>query len=316
MNDPVKLLTVYGYGFCSDSARNFGLLCQVAGLKARACGLDGHVVAESFYDNAWHMFDVDHQCHFRAPDKHVLSIDELAKDASVITAQPTDAIGFPSAAYAQFYTTHRHTFYSLPKPKPCLRLDPILGPGDEVAFDLGPADLVHAATYRQAPLPPHAASGTLTRKVNFSAAQNELLIPVKWPYVILGGELVLTLAGDTKPEAGLSVDGQTWTPVAVTTEGAKLTADFTPWFVAQNTAHYSFTLRVRCAATPPTLSVVVKDAILTTRFQFAPRTLPQVQTTATTFEAALTSPAGPLPQGWKGIQATHVWDEMRAPAAK
>ena len=310
IHDPVKFLNVYGYGFCDDSAQNFAALCEVAGLKARVWGLQGHVVAESFYDNAWHMFDPDHKCCFRAPDNHILSVEELAKDTSAITAKPTDPTGYSSAELAKLYTTTAdNSVCPRTEFKPAFRLDPLLQPGDEVVFDLGPAKLVHIVCYRkEAGLPPKAAVGTLTRNVNSSAAESELLIPVKWPYVILGGQLALKSAGDTKPEVSLSVDGRTWTPVVVTTEGAKLTADFTPWFVAQNAAHYAFTLRVR--------SAVVKDVTLTTLFQFAPRTLPQVQTAATTFDVTLASTDGVLPQGWKGLQITHVWDEAQEPSAK
>ncbi len=65
MHDPVKFLNVYGYGFCDDSALNFAALCEEAGLEARVWGLNGHVVAESSYGGAWHMFDPDMACYFR-----------------------------------------------------------------------------------------------------------------------------------------------------------------------------------------------------------------------------------------------------------
>jgi hypothetical protein len=326
VHDPVKFLTVYGYGFCDDSARNFANLCEVAGMKARVWGLNGHVVAESFFDGAWHMFDADHECYFRAADNHILSVEELARDPSAMLKTPTDPVGFSTAELAKLYTTTEdNAVVEREEFKPAFRVDPALQPGDEAVFDLGPARLVHTVYARKEAPPPKAANGALTRKVAVTAADGDILIPVKWPYVIVGGELTLTLSGDARAEVALSVDGRVWAPVEARREGppskaggkaelVRLKVDLTPFFVAQDAAYYAYTLRLR-SADGTSLRAAVKDAELTTIFQFAPKTLPQVQPGPTTFEVALASPAGPLPADWKGIEVIVEWVEPTATSA-
>lgn len=125
----MKFINVYGYGFCDDAARNFVALCEAAGLKARVWGLNGHVVAESFYDDAWHMFDPDGECYFRGAGGRVLGVEELGKDPSAITATPTTPTGAPSADLAKLYaTTTDNGVWPREDVKPAHRIDPALQP--------------------------------------------------------------------------------------------------------------------------------------------------------------------------------------------
>lgn len=304
IHDPVKFVNVYGYGFCDDSAQNFAALCETAGLKARVWGLNGHVVAESFYDGAWHMFDVDMECYFRGTGGRVLGVEELGKAPSVITATPYTPSGYPTADVAKLYTTTTDNGVWPPESvKPVHRIDPVLQPGDELTFDLGPARLVHNVFAPNEPLPPRAANGTLTRKVKIPAGEAEFLIPFAWPYVLLGGELAL--AGASAPDVQIRADGGGWTPLATRAEGGTRKADLTPWFVAGKDARYGFSLRVRGAPGEAKLAVL---------FQFAPRALPVVRPGTTTFDATLSPVGGAFPGDWKGIEVTHEWDQPREAA--
>ncbi len=308
IHDPVKFLNVYGYGFCDDAARNFAALCETAGLTARVWGLNGHVVAESFYDDAWHMFDPDMECYFRGPGGRVLGVEELGKDPSAITATPTTPTGYPTAWVAGLYTsTADNSVWPREDTKPVHRIDPVLQPGDELTFDLGPARLVHTIYAPNEPPPPRAANGTLTRTVKITAGEAGLLIPVKWPYIILGGELTLRLAGAAAPDVQISADGADWAPLATRAEGATLKADLTPWFVARKDARYGFSLRVR--GTP-------REAKLTVLFQFAPRALPVIRPGTTTFDITLSPVEGVFPGDWKGIEVTHEWDQPHEAARR
>lgn len=49
--------SVSSSGFCNSAAANFVYLAQHYGFPARVVKLEGHVVAEIFYENGWHMFD-------------------------------------------------------------------------------------------------------------------------------------------------------------------------------------------------------------------------------------------------------------------
>ena len=73
IHDPVRFLNVYGYGFCDDSATNFMVLAEQAGLKARVWGLSGHVVPEAYFDGDWHMLDPDGMIYYLDDDGETIS---------------------------------------------------------------------------------------------------------------------------------------------------------------------------------------------------------------------------------------------------
>ncbi len=82
MHSPVKLLNVYGYGFCDDSASVLEALWKAAGFaQARCWGIVYHVVPEVFYKGDWHVLDPDY--HLFYPDwngQGALSVSRLADD--------------------------------------------------------------------------------------------------------------------------------------------------------------------------------------------------------------------------------------------
>lgn len=78
--DPVKLLNVYGYGLCFQTAAVLEALYQAAGLEARKCGIGGHAICEVYYDGKYHYYDADQQGYFCLPDGTVASMDQLSRD--------------------------------------------------------------------------------------------------------------------------------------------------------------------------------------------------------------------------------------------
>ncbi len=58
-HDPVKLLNVYGYGLCDDSALVLGTLWKGLGLNVRMWNLTWHVVPEYGLGGKWHYYDPD-----------------------------------------------------------------------------------------------------------------------------------------------------------------------------------------------------------------------------------------------------------------
>lgn len=90
VNDPVKLLNVYGWAICAQNADLLLGLFQAAGLPARLRGLPGHVVCEVSYDGLWHVLDADMRTWFRASDGHILGVDELARNAQPLIVENTN----------------------------------------------------------------------------------------------------------------------------------------------------------------------------------------------------------------------------------
>ena len=83
LHDPVKYFCVYGYGICDDHAKLFVRLLRKAGIKARFWVLEGHVVAEAYYDNSWRMFDADIRKYYTLPgENRILSVKEITSNTN------------------------------------------------------------------------------------------------------------------------------------------------------------------------------------------------------------------------------------------
>jgi hypothetical protein len=76
VHDPLKTIHVYGYGMCCCASSNVDGLARYLGYRSRCLGI-GHMIAEVFYDNAWHMLDGSLQNYFRKPDGAIASADEI-----------------------------------------------------------------------------------------------------------------------------------------------------------------------------------------------------------------------------------------------
>ncbi len=86
IRDPVKLLNVYGYGYCGIFGPFMAGVCEEAGIgPARSLILAdwNHVLAETFYNDRWHYLDVDVRAAFRRPDGTLASFEESRTDAGL-----------------------------------------------------------------------------------------------------------------------------------------------------------------------------------------------------------------------------------------
>ncbi len=89
IRDPVKMLNVYGYGFCGLFGPTTAGLFEGAGFeKARAVSIPAaaHSVTELWYDNDWHYYDTDLRgVVFRRDGKTVANIQDLLDDPTLWT---------------------------------------------------------------------------------------------------------------------------------------------------------------------------------------------------------------------------------------
>jgi hypothetical protein len=88
--DPVKLVNVYGYGYCFQNRAAAEALWHAAGLEARSAGIGGHSIAEAFYDGQYHYLDTDQHGYCLLPDgRTAASIEQITRDPiGLILNQP------------------------------------------------------------------------------------------------------------------------------------------------------------------------------------------------------------------------------------
>jgi hypothetical protein len=81
IRDPIKMLNVYGYGFCGAFGPTTAGLFEGLGFKqARSVGIPGcnHNVTEVWYDGAWHYFDTDLRgVIFRRDAETIASVEDV-----------------------------------------------------------------------------------------------------------------------------------------------------------------------------------------------------------------------------------------------
>jgi hypothetical protein len=85
--DIVKYLSIYGYGWCGESALVLAKLADEIGLEGRVWKLKGHVVPEVFADGKWILLDPDRIVYFHKQGdlQAVYGVEELARNKEAFT---------------------------------------------------------------------------------------------------------------------------------------------------------------------------------------------------------------------------------------
>lgn len=86
VRDPMKIVNVYGYGYCDVFGPVMAGLWEQGGCgPARTVDLPGlqHVATEVFADNQWRYLDLDLRGVFRGADGGLRSLDEARRDATL-----------------------------------------------------------------------------------------------------------------------------------------------------------------------------------------------------------------------------------------
>ena len=261
MHDPVRLMGVYGYGFCDDAAQAVEQLARRAGLRARVWELNGHVVSEIYYDGRWHLLDADLERTYDHPDGHLASVEELAADPSL------------DSKYGYLYSSTHDNVVS-----PAAKLSPHslalkLAPGDSATFAKKPVEyLPRSLKERLAPneeFPDAVGPRTWTvgRLVRALRAGQHY---VEVPYALLGGRLEANACclqgrlGFGEPYSHLAHD----LPV----DGSGVISDFGQLIAARSSPPYMIWLDVNV---PTALELT---------FQFAPKSIPWLEASERQFE--------------------------------
>lgn len=111
IRDPVKLINVYGYGFCGILGPTMAGIWEDMGLgPARTLILPGwhHVVGEVFYDDKWHYLDLDCRAAFRRGDGTLASMADAQRDDSLWKG-PNGPLFFPLDPLAEVRKVYAKT---------------------------------------------------------------------------------------------------------------------------------------------------------------------------------------------------------------
>lgn len=82
LKEPYLLINAKG-GICHQNAIAIVKLAEEVGFKARTLWMEGHVVAEVYYNNAWHLFDANMDIIFKK-NGCILSYQEIVAEPDLI----------------------------------------------------------------------------------------------------------------------------------------------------------------------------------------------------------------------------------------
>ena len=93
VDDPVKMLNVYGYTLCGDDAQVIADIWRAAGFKTRRGRPQGHCTTEVFYDGAWHLLDGDENIICLLRDNETIAQEaEIVRDHDLMKRTHTYGI--------------------------------------------------------------------------------------------------------------------------------------------------------------------------------------------------------------------------------
>ncbi len=268
VQDPVKMLNVYGYTLCGDEAQVLADLWRLAGLKTRRGFPTGHVVSEAWYDGAWHLLDSDeHVVCLLRDNETIASEEEVVRDHDLVKRTHTYGIlsqdsrktdEFSASLYA--YDGKRegehgshvgHTMNFTLRPGEALewRWD---HKGKEHNAERGLKDWSETAIARlrngvwsykpdlRSPAAPRGVVSAENVRWEGRVAPEKadrpasLVWKIASPYVLVGGRL--RAKGDGIA-AAISFDQKTWSPLVPD-------ADLDPFFPSKGTPRYAYWIRL------------------------------------------------------------------------
>ena len=311
--DPVKLLGVYGFGFCNDVAHALASLLERAGIRARVVAWDQHSVVEARFDDRWHLLDADLGRVYRTASGHLASVAEVFARHATAAFSPIGALPLDDEPLNVAYPRRADRVYLRALGTSAHALRPVLEPGDAVVFDFARGDrLVDRFSHdRPRSWPIRFANGTLRRKVVARSGPSCRVARVAWPYPIVGVQLSgrgldpgIALVAQVRADAAAS-----WQDLRVERVAREATASADGW-LARGPIRYGLEARI-CAAGSAALDPRA-EVLLDVVFQFAPRVIPSVGygTSAALWTVEDATPGTPPRGRFAGVRVTQEWDEL------
>jgi hypothetical protein len=108
---PDRILHTGNTGLCSQQTYLLVQLANDLGIRARQVSLNGHVVAELWYGDDWHMFDPDYELFVRDARGQIASVMGLSQDPPLLSS----AYGRRNRAIPAMYESRQdNTFTTYP----------------------------------------------------------------------------------------------------------------------------------------------------------------------------------------------------------
>ena len=320
-HDPVKLINVYGYGFCDDAANAYSFLASEAGYGWRINWLRGHVVPEIYYDDSWHMLDPDINVYYRDKDGRIASVKYIADHPELIINGPNIGDKKYRKLVANIYSTKENNrtssgppFASAYTESPPHKIEPVFFPGDEAIFNfLNNKRASRDKEARKQPIPYILGNGKITRHIKLSSLEKRndyFYISNSWPYVLLGGkvELILKQPNSQHNIYLYSEAAKRGFPLRVERAKDKIHVDLTSILKKLKTAQYGTSIMVSAGGYEKATEIF-KSIKLEEEFQFAPRTLAQISPGKNTFEVFIDFSRKEKSKESKGVEITLEWLE-------
>lgn len=312
-SDPVKLLGVYGFGFCNDVAHALASLLDRAGLRARVVAWPQHTVVEVRLDGRWRMLDADLGRVYRTRSGELASVADVFARRAASSFAPSGELPLAQESFDVVYPRGADRSYVRAFGATEHALRPVLEPGDVVVFDFSRGDrfldrfsLAHPDEW-----PIQFANGTLRRTLSAVGADGCRTARVDWPYPIVAADVV---ARGSAPESALvaRVRGsaaEEWHPLRVERAGRKARADAAVW-LARGPIRYALEVSL-CGAMPSSWRTSL-DVRLEVAFQYAPRPLPRVRNGVSTavWHVQPERQGAYLGGRFAGVRVTQEWDEL------
>ncbi|MFT7464386.1 MAG: hypothetical protein ACI9EF_002742 [Pseudohongiellaceae bacterium] len=202
-HDPVRMLNIYGYGFCDDSATVYVAMAKALGLEARVWGLSGHVVPEVYFEGGWHLLDPDGEVYYRSRDgRNVASVEELADHPELLNV-PVLVEGrvkpkYDFATVSPIYSSKENNRVTgRAPPTEFHSMDFTLRPGERIVRSWGNEGHRFANGYYG--VPKRFGNGEWIYDLPLvSAAERPTVVEFELPYPILGGTVMIRLADDAR----------------------------------------------------------------------------------------------------------------------
>lgn len=209
--DPVKILHVYGEGWCDTRSRLFNALCNGAGLKAETISIFDPKVRVWYRDRdgveRWHLVDPFRSWYVYTRDgSHIASYEEIVADPTLLTSprktsQPfaywTNTSGFavaqdPTSLFmpdGSIYPMLPHTSFKL-LPHDYHSMDVPLRKGTRLQLKWSAAGKYYGfyedlGEAHRCPNGPHSHrfDGPGTEHTTFASGKETVIDPANWPYV-------------------------------------------------------------------------------------------------------------------------------------